>query len=188
MQQAPRPKHIARHLITVAKKLIDGGDTALSVAKEQQSPLRGRHYSSDRAHGGHDHSAEDPGYNDQTGTVACTRSMRKGTLYDSFTKALTGLDLSLTRVDGVYEDIMGRAKRREAQRILEEEARVPGSGHCVACNLWMPGGEENRIKDGFCPTHNRGWSRAKNRGETRSDYIARVRRSQGVESRYDIEA
>lgn len=183
--QVPRPRMIAKHMISVCEKLMNGGDTALSVARDQQSPLRARHYSSDRAHGGrgHDHSEEDedPGYNDQTGAVACARSSRKGTLYDSFVRSLRGLDLSLTRVDDTYEQIMGKAKRHEAQRKLREEGLPAGAGRCVACHEWMPGGEEQRIKDGLCPTHNRGLSRARKKGITRSDYVARVRRNQGVD-------
>jgi len=183
--QAPRPRLIAKRMISTCEKLMNGGDTALRVAREQQSPLRARNYSSDRAHGrnqNEDHE-EDPGYNDQTGAVACARATRKGTSYDSFVRALRGLDLSLTKVDGVYEDIMGKARRHEAQRKLREEGQVAGSGRCVACHEWMPGGEDraNRIVNGFCPGHNKGWDRAKRGGEIRSDYIARVRRNRGVD-------
>lgn len=190
-QHAPRPRLIAKRMVEVTRKLIDGGDTALAVARENQSPLRARHYSSDRAHGRHDRPSDDgPGYNDQTGTVACTRASRGGTLYDSFVRALEGLDHSLTRVDGVYDDIMGRAKRREAQRKLRDESLPPGAGHCVACGEWMAGGEDrnNRIVEGLCHAHLVGLGRAKKRGETRSDYISRTRVRLGLEPRYGIEA
>lgn len=183
-QDVPRPSRIAQHMIRVCEKLMNGGDTALRVAKEDQSPLRARRYDRhDR--GGPDSSADDPGYNDQTGAAACARVGRKGTLYDTYVSALRHLDTGLVSVESAYEKIMGKAKRHEAER----RARAPGAGRCVACNDWMPGTREHRIKDGFCSSrHYPGWHRAKRRGETRSDYIARVRRNGGVDSQYDTEA
>jgi hypothetical protein len=183
--QVPRPKVIAAFAIRVIEKLMNGGDTALTVAREQQSPLRARHYDHDHR-GGKSHSsgADDPGYNDQTGTVACARTGRKGrTLYDQYCTALHGLDTSLVKVESAYDRIMGKAKKSEAER----RSRVPGSGRCVACNDWMPGGEDrnSRIKDGFCPAHFKGWHRAKRAGQTRSDYIGRVRRNRGVDLQED---
>ncbi len=180
----PKPRLIAKRMSHLCDKLNDGGDTAIAVARDNQSPLRARNYSSDRTHGRSQHSDDDPGYNDQTGSVACSRATRAGTLYDSFIKALRGLDLSVTKVDGVYDDIMGKAQRAQAQRQLRDEAQTAGSGHCVACAEWMPGGEDrnNRIVEGLCPAHRVGLDRAKKGGETRSDYIARVRRRKGLES------
>lgn len=174
--QVPRPTKIAQFMIRVCEKLMNGGDAALSVAKDQQSPLRARAYSVEgpqRSHSAHG----DPGYNDQTGAVVCARVRKGQGLYDSFCTALRDLDTSLVRVDGIYDKIMGKAKRHEAER----RARVPGSGRCVGCNDYMPGTRTDRIVNGFCPKHNKGWHRAKRAGETRSDYISRVRRNPGVD-------
>lgn len=147
-----------------------------------QSHLRSRRYDHRDRRPGPDNSEDDPGYNDQTGAVACSRAERGGSLYDRFVRDLKGLRISVSNVDRTYDAIMVRAKHAQAKRQVEEESRVAGSGHCKACGEWMPGGDEQRIKGGFCPTHAVGWHRAKERGETQSDYTARVRREKGLDS------
>lgn len=174
-EQLPRPRLIARNMIPICEKLMDGGDTALNLARDQQSPLRARRYDTHDAR--QENRAGDPGYNDQTGAVVCARVERKGsTLYDTFVSALRALDSSLTRVDSAYDKIMGKAKRSEVKR----RNRAPGAGRCVACNEWMEGTRERRIREGFCHTHYVGLHRAKAKGMTRSEYISKVRRNKSL--------
>jgi hypothetical protein len=181
MNQLPRPKKIAENMMRLCKKLINGGDTALVAARVGESPLRARRYDT---HEGRRHqgSLDDAGYADATGAAACARVDRKGgTLFDTYVRSLWQLDNSVAATEMAYDKIMGRAKEHKDAR------RPPGAGDCVACGKPMPGTPTHRIRDGFCPAHHKGWSRAKHDGVTRSDYIYRVRRSKGLEST-DVQA
>lgn len=165
MVEVTPPRSVAKRMIRLCEKLFNDGEAALSRAKEQQSPLRARRYDIGRAGRGN--------VSNQTADVGCARAERDSkTLYESFVGAMNDLDRSILRVDGLYERIMGTADRSEANRKM----RQPGAGHCVACQVWMPGTRKERIISGLCPTHYQGYHRAvKTKGITRAEYIAKVR-------------
>lgn len=165
---APRPRDVARHMVAVCEMLWKDGDRVLRTAKDNESPLRARHHDTGRGGKG---TVED-----ETGNVGCSRSERR-TLFDSFGQALRELDDSLIRVRGIHDRIMGKG-------VAPDKPTRPGEGHCVACGEWMPGTPQHRIKDGFCPSHTSGWSKAKREGFERAKYVAKVRQQRGYDGRH----
>lgn len=182
MRREPRPRAVAKLMVRVCEKLWKDGDRALKTAKENESPVRARSYSQTDSRSNPEGEDSDPGYNDQTGNVACARTGRK-TLYQQLCDAVNDLEVSLIRVDGVFGKILGNAQKAEASRKM----RQPGSGRCVACGEFMPGTRDHRIRDGFCPKDYEDFHEARRRGVTRGEYIAKVRRRTGYDGRGDDE-
>lgn len=150
---APHPAKLARQLRQLAQALDDHGERAVELASVLAA--RGFPASTLGAPGGR-------------GTAELTSTEAAADRRDPFANVDRDLDRWLDlafRVTAHGQDLITRITTH-AGLDTEHQGRATGSagaGHCLACERWVPGTHDDRLRAGFCNACRVSWQGWRNR-------------------------
>lgn len=146
---APSPVVLARQLRQLAQVLDDHGARAVAMAPVLAA--RGFPASTLGAPGGR-------GSSELTSTEAAAD---RPAPFDGVDRDLTRWLVLAYQVAVYGQDLVTRITAHAAPD-AEHEGRATGSagaGHCLACERWVPGTHEDRLRSGWCDACRKSWER-----------------------------